>query len=77
MARLLSQVPARDGAPPLRSLGAKVDGPDLRQWRQANGATCNPGVTPTLNKNGLPEGKPLNCLVAGGRNPTQKRLRIR
>ena len=26
---------------------------------------CYPGATPTEKKNGLPEGKPLICLVAG------------
>ena len=36
---------------------------------------CYPRATPTENENGLPEGKPLKCLVAGVRNLSSKCFR--
>ena len=52
---------ARRGIP-----GAPI-GHERRRWTARSIARRNPGVTPSENKNGLPEGKPLIYLVAGAR----------
>jgi hypothetical protein len=52
---------------------AGLYGVEFRERRKRrNTVPRNPGVTPAINKNGLPEGKPLICLVAGGRNGYQQ-----
>ena len=43
-----------------------------------NRVSCYPGATRTKNKNGLPEGKPLFCLVGrAGLEPATNGLKVR
>ena len=55
----------RLGSAPPRPLTQPTGAPPSLRTDARTGARCHPGATPSPNKNGLPEGKPLSCLVAG------------